>query len=558
MEYLLNLSANLEPIFYKLLYMSIIATIMGSFILLLKKLTNHIISPKWISRIWLLFILSLIIPISISTKMSIYNYIPINIEKIQEIDYSQNKIIEMQQGFDKSENTYDKNLENEKSNQEKIDIIEMIPIIWFILFCTSLMVYISTYIILEINIRRQTFNKDFIIEKKDLLNILKKCKMNLKIKYPVKLIVQDYVKMPSIFGVFNIRILINKNILSLSEQEIRYIFMHELAHYKRKDNLLNMVIIILKCIYFFNPLICLLMNKVKESMEISTDEIALEYEDKESKKIYCKILVNASAIDTDKFIIKSVCLSDDKKNLERRISMIKSLDKFKNKKNIIFIAVSIIILIISIFFTTSNQYVSLQDIRNLTKRVEKIKNVYIEEKTEAYIDENLENENLKNTYFKDDIFYNIIQNSANQNDYEWIDYNKNEGIYIYNDTKEIQVYTNLNGKNVEDLTQGTVWAKICINDPLRICKSIESDFINGIETYKINIIKYFMNDGKKEISDENIFWIDKQKGVVIKWELITPINNHKTVTTYKYVYDIVTDNDILKPDLSEYEEYTYI
>ncbi len=81
MKNLIDLMYILEPIFYEIVYMSIIASVIGILILIIRKLFKKQISSKWISRIWIIFIISLTIPIQIKSNVSIYNAIPINLEK---------------------------------------------------------------------------------------------------------------------------------------------------------------------------------------------------------------------------------------------------------------------------------------------------------------------------------------------------------------------------------------------------------------------------------------------------------------------------------------------
>ncbi len=117
------------------------------------------------------------------------------------------------------------------------------PLVWIALVLASFIAYVLTYISFEKKIKNK------VLEDEKVNSILNKCKEKLNIKKNIKLVKQDIVKMASIFGMFNIRILVSDDVLKLSEKEIEYIFLHELSYYKRKDNILNMIITILRCIY---------------------------------------------------------------------------------------------------------------------------------------------------------------------------------------------------------------------------------------------------------------------------------------------------------------------
>ena len=53
------------------------------------------------------------------------------------------------------------------------------------------------------------------------------------------MVVQEVVGTPSLFGILRPRILLTPKVERLSDDEIRYVLLHEMAHYKRKDVLVN-------------------------------------------------------------------------------------------------------------------------------------------------------------------------------------------------------------------------------------------------------------------------------------------------------------------------------
>lgn len=66
---MLNFVLNfISPMFYKILYMSIIGIFVGLFILIIRKILDKRISPKWKCFIWLLLMLSLIVPVKFDLK----------------------------------------------------------------------------------------------------------------------------------------------------------------------------------------------------------------------------------------------------------------------------------------------------------------------------------------------------------------------------------------------------------------------------------------------------------------------------------------------------------
>ncbi len=62
---------------------------------------------------------------------------------------------------------------------------------------------------------------------------------------------------PAITGLRKNKIIIpNKNL----KKKLKLIFRHELIHYKRKDNFLKLIMLIVNILYWFNPICYLLKN----------------------------------------------------------------------------------------------------------------------------------------------------------------------------------------------------------------------------------------------------------------------------------------------------------
>ena len=88
-------------------------------------------------------------------------------------------------------------------------------------------------------------------------------------------------------------------------------------------------------------------------MELATDEIVLEKLESNEKKEYGMALINAlETFQEEKYTAKLLCVTDDNKNIERRIKMLKLSDKFSKNKIIIAIISTIVILVgVCLFFT---------------------------------------------------------------------------------------------------------------------------------------------------------------------------------------------------------------
>lgn len=331
--------------------MSIIATIVGLVVLLVRKITNKKISPKCNYIIWLVFVIALVCPVSIPSKISIYNYIDVASVKQNEKQHSNDILdLETEEEIKDEINTVSDLKEEISVNHEKIYknyLKFIIPDIWLIICLVKLSRIISVYVLLD----RITGNSQ--IEDDRIIGILERCKKKLKIKRNIKIVEQDLIKMPSTMGVIHVKIFLPNEIRDLDDKSIENIILHELSHYKRKDNFVNVLIMVAKCFYWINPIINRLFAEMKEDIELATDEMAVGDMDESEKLQYCKVIVGVAQMYSTKE--EAVLgLADDVQVLEQRIDMVLLKQEFdKNSRKIAMITSTIVLLMWLIFYPTS-------------------------------------------------------------------------------------------------------------------------------------------------------------------------------------------------------------
>ena len=77
--------------------------------------------------------------------------------------------------------------------------------------------------------------------------------MKIKIRRHVALYASCNISSPVSYGLLYPKVIIPQDMdILLSEQDVYYIFLHELQHYKHKDAALNYISCILQIIYWFN------------------------------------------------------------------------------------------------------------------------------------------------------------------------------------------------------------------------------------------------------------------------------------------------------------------
>ena len=308
-------------IFYNILYASIITSILGVVILLFRKTFDKKISPTYKFVMWGLMFFTLIFPFRITLQSNNSHKFLVSslIDKIESI----------------------------KESLILNEVGKTIIYIWLAVICIIFIYYIITSIIFN----KKIGNKE--VKDKKILDILEFSKKQMEIKKDIKLIKQEYKKVPCIYGLFKTKILVTDEILKKDEESLKYIFMHELAHFKRKDLILNKILIVITMVHWFNIGLWYCFKQIRQDMELKADEMVLEKIGKQEEKSYAKTLVKLIPIsNNEKQPVKLLCVTDGKKNMERRINMIKLSDKFKEYKSLIGITTLLIVLCIGTFIFT--------------------------------------------------------------------------------------------------------------------------------------------------------------------------------------------------------------
>lgn len=101
----------------------------------------------------------------------------------------------------------------------------------------------------------------------------------LGITKKVKLWISEFVTSPATIGYLKPVILIPAAaVTSLTPQQLESILLHELAHIRRNDYLINLLINFIKAILYFNPFVKAFVRIIEKERERSCDEMVLQFQ----------------------------------------------------------------------------------------------------------------------------------------------------------------------------------------------------------------------------------------------------------------------------------------
>ncbi|MGZ3999378.1 MAG: M56 family metallopeptidase [Mucilaginibacter sp.] len=113
----------------------------------------------------------------------------------------------------------------------------------------------------------------------------------LQLKKAVQLLESGYVKMPMVIGHLKPVILVPVGLLSgLPAGQVEAVLLHELAHIRRNDYVVNFMQTIAETVFFFNPGLLWISSLLRDERENCCDDIALEQT--KNKREFIEALIN--------------------------------------------------------------------------------------------------------------------------------------------------------------------------------------------------------------------------------------------------------------------------
>jgi beta-lactamase regulating signal transducer with metallopeptidase domain len=142
----------------------------------------------------------------------------------------------------------------------------------------------------------------------------------------VRVAVTEAVAAPSLHGWLRPMLLLPDGFLeSFSREQLRYAVLHELAHLRRSDVLVNWIATAAAALHWFNPLVRLALARLAEERELACDELALAALRAEERQAYGgTVLEIVDRLRTTQLVPALVGMTATPQQLKRRILMIAS------------------------------------------------------------------------------------------------------------------------------------------------------------------------------------------------------------------------------------------
>lgn len=323
----------LTNFFEKVALLSLMGSMAGVGILLIKMIFGQKLSAKLHYCIWFILLLRLVIPFSIPSPFSVMNFMPKHVYPQAGPNKQVQKVVGSAKGAELvSSQTTGLAVYNDSAPVKENKTLafwlnfSVASWIWFIGVVAVLAYFFAVNLYFSHRMKKYVH-----CETGDVIEVLKECKALLKIDNRVRILYDDTFRPPMVLGIINPRILLSPELVNqLSHEEVRLILLHELAHIKRKDLPVNLVMVLIKAVYWFNPIIWYLLHRMKQDCEMACDATVLSVLKQEDNRRYGSTVIRMMEMISEVHWAPSTIGFANKYN-KRRITMIAFFKKTSMK-----------------------------------------------------------------------------------------------------------------------------------------------------------------------------------------------------------------------------------
>ncbi|MDA2381607.1 M56 family metallopeptidase [Bacillus cereus] len=327
------INVYLPHFFDWLIETSLMASILVGFILCIKVLFRNKLTPRWQYMLWIVLMVRLLLPWSPDSSYSIYSLlsysssvsevIPKNMPATENIvNIESDRKVELESNSKMVTKTSEPEVKVSSEKQTTFSLYKLALYVWLagviilaaITFLTNRRLY--SYI-----------KKQPDITDEQAITVFNRCKQSMKMKKAVSLRLAGKIASPTVFSFFRPKVLLSKKHMKiLNEQQLQYVFYHELAHIKRNDVAVNWIMYSLILLNWFNPILWYAYFCMREDQELACDAYALTFIGKEEQIAYGHTII--TLLEHYSYQVPSLAnLSRNKRTLKRRIIMIKKFQK---------------------------------------------------------------------------------------------------------------------------------------------------------------------------------------------------------------------------------------
>jgi len=270
-------------------------------------------SPAWRHSLWLLVVARLVMPASLESRLSLFNWLGLHSTSASPrrlaspITISETAILaSTPQGAAPSSGPSGKGSHPSpvptKISSPKAQLVLNEPsasapsdtgwkwgkpVLWLSVVWLAGAIVLSWRVLVETLRLRKSIVPKRLVTDTAVLELLEDCKQLMKVQAPIVLVRTDLVSTPVLYGFIRPRLLMPTGMLEkLPRADLRFVFLHELAHIHRHDIAVSWLMALLQVLHWFNPLVWLAFARMRADRELACDALVLKRTEKADQNAY--------------------------------------------------------------------------------------------------------------------------------------------------------------------------------------------------------------------------------------------------------------------------------
>ncbi len=197
------------------------------------------------------------------------------------------------------------------------------------------------------------------VEDPALLDLAARIGAEAGVKRPVELYVNPLAASPMLLGVRKPCVVLPT--AELPEEDLRFVLLHELTHYRRRDLPYKWLTQLTVCVHWFNPLVHWMAREVERTGELSCDEAVLRRLDGPGRRAYGDAILRAiSAGGGYQAVHPSPALGAEGKHLKERLETIM---KFKKTGRLAAVLAALLAVVLGVTGAAAGIYAGLPSVK---------------------------------------------------------------------------------------------------------------------------------------------------------------------------------------------------
>ena len=340
----------LHSFIFWLLYSSLMGSLLTGIILLVRAILKHRMGANWYYLLWLLLIIKLLLPFAPESPISVFNIF----SQLSIQNFSGNYFeAEMDEKTDRKLDSQSNTAEMGGSDDYFIAVNRPFPSGDKVVFFAWLMgvMSLAVYTFHLAGKQKWVIKGSLRVTDNDVLRLLEECKQMINTTSGPVLIESPVIRSPMVAGATKPYILFPAGIIGkLSQAELRFILLHELAHLQRRDLYMNWMMSLLAIIHWFNPMIWYAFYKMRQDRELACDAYVLSVLNPEEYKSYGATIISFLEMNVKSSYGTIAGFASGKAHLKERIARIAWYQKRTAGKRI---GESILLLLMGCFLLTN-------------------------------------------------------------------------------------------------------------------------------------------------------------------------------------------------------------